>query len=201
MPGLSRPAAIRGGGVGVPPPTVGAVRWESLFADLEARLEAAERADLLADVPELTRAELGGVGLGDRMRAALGARVTLDLTGGARLTGSVLEVDVAWVLLADGPRRHLVPLAALAAVGGLGRSVAAPAGALGRRLGLGPVLRALARDRALVRVGHRAGQVRGRIDAVGADHLEVAAAGLDDDRPSGERVLVPFAALEVISSG
>lgn len=200
MSGLSRVAAnrwsrARGGPYG------GDVRWENLFADLEARLVAAERAELLADVPELTRAELGGVALGDRMRAALGAAVSLDLTGGGRLTGTVVEVDVAWVLVADGPRRHLVPLAALAAVGGLGRSVAAPAGSVTRRLGLGAVLRALARDRAVVRVTHRAGQVRGRIDAVGADHLEVAAAGLDDDRPSGERVLVPFAALEVISSG
>ncbi len=197
---LSRPGRIDGG-EDARPSTVGAVRWENLFADLEARLEAAERADLLADVPELTRGELGGVGLGDRMRAALGAGVTLDLSGGARVTGTVVDVDAAWVLVADGPRRHLVPVAALAAVGGLGRSVAAPAGGVARRLGLGAALRALARDRALVRVVHRSGQVRGRIDAVGADHLEVAAAGLDDDRPSGARVLVPFAALEVISSG
>lgn len=180
---------------------MGAVRWENLFADLEARLDAAERGDLLAEVPDLTRAELGVVGLVDRIRAAHGALVTLDLLGGTRVAGTVIDVAVAWVLVADSTRRHLVPMNALAAVGGLGRAVAVPAGPVARRLGLGSALRELSRDRALVRVVHRAGQARGRIDAVGADHLVLASAGLDDDRPTGERVLVPFAALEVVSSG
>lgn len=176
------------------------MRWERLFEDLEARFDAAERSEIEAEAAELTRAERSTVALADRVRAASGP-VVVDLVGGTRVAGAVAAASGGWVLIADGPRRHLVPLTAVAALGGLGRRVAAPAGAVERRLGLGQVLRELSRNRVVVRVTHRSGQVAGRVDGVGADHLEVAAVRPDDVRPSGDRVVIPFAAIEVISSG
>jgi hypothetical protein len=53
-------------------------------------------------------------------------------------------------------------------------------------------LRAVARDRARVRVLTDAGQVAGRVDAVGADHLELVDAGAC--------WVVPFAAVRVVRS-
>ena len=47
-------------------------------------------------------------------------------------------------------------------------------------------LRAVARDRAVVRVLTTAGETVGRIDAVGADHVDVALVRPDSGRPSGE---------------
>ena len=176
------------------------MRWHALFSDLELQLGAAQARDLLDEVPDLTRAERAGVTLGARLRAHAG-EVVLTLHGGEVLRGRPVDVGAAWVLLADGPREHLVPFGAIAHVTGLGDAAAPPQDAVGSRLRLGHALRAVARDRSVARVLTTAGTLVGRVDAVGTDHLDVALVRSDDDRPSGTRSAVAWSAVLVLSRG
>lgn len=175
------------------------MRWEALFADLEAQLSAADAADRAADVAELTRAERATVGIGDRLRASRGTRLDLHLAGAERVTGELLEVAAHWVLLGEGPRRSLVPTAAVGAVTGLGAYAEPTTSTVLRRVGLGQALRALARDRVRLRVSTVAGTWSGRIDRVGADHLDLVTGG-PADGPAAVLTL-PFAALTVLRDG
>lgn len=174
-----------------------AVRWETLFADLEHQLQAAQDEQLWAEVPDLTRAERAGLRLEDRLRALRGTRVRAGLHDGFAVDGRLAEVGGGWLLVVDEPHEHLVPLAAVVTVLGATLPTAPPPGTL-ERLGLSHALRALARDRRRVRVETAAGTLMGRIDAVGADHLELGS--VDEAwRPTGDRRLVAFAGLRLVS--
>jgi hypothetical protein len=180
------------------------MRWEALFADMEGQLDAANAADLLAGVPDLTRAERATVTLTGRLRAARAGTVVVRLRGGQLVSGSVLDVAEQWVLLGDGRRRALVPLAAVTAMRGLGAASHADSGAVARRLGLGHALRALARDRAAVRVVTSGGETSGRLDRVGADHVDLAVVAPDGVRRATAPTTVwaiPFTAIDVVHSG
>lgn len=157
------------------------MRWRELFDDLEARFEQQERAEQEADLVDLVRGERDRVAFVDRLRAHLGAQVTLDLRDGKRHRGTVLDVGRDWVLLripGGGPAWEvdlLVPLAAVLTAGGMSPFSLAAGQAVARRLRLGSVLRGLARDRAGVTVSLWSGaQVDGTVDRVGADHLDLA---------------------------
>ena len=171
------------------------MRWEALFADLEAQFDASDAADLAVEIADLTRAERATVELADRLRAAQGSHVTIVVAGGDAVAGQLLEVAAQWVLVGEGTRRALVPLGALAAVGGLAVRSAPPGGGVARRLGLGAALRALARDRVTVRVATDGFDLTGRVERVGADHLDLAVAA-----PGAVLWAVPFAALRVVRS-
>lgn len=171
------------------------MRWEQLFADMEAQLAAARSADLRAEVAELARAERASVTLSARVRASVGHTLRIRLDGAEPLAGTLLEAAPEWLLLATPPaRRALVPLSAVVAVDGLAIDAAPAAGVVESRLGLGQVLRALSRDRLGVRVVSGGAEVVGRIDRVGADHLDVAELGTQG------RALwaVPFDRLQVV---
>lgn len=176
------------------------MRWQALFADLELQLDAAAARDLLDDVPDLTRAERAGVGLAARLRAHEG-EVVVTLHGGEVRRGVPTEVGASWLLLADGPREHLVPFGAIALVAGLGDVAAPDQDVVASRLRLGHALRAVARDRSVVRALTTGGTVVGRVGAVGTDHLDLALVRPDDDRPSGARCAVGWSALLVLSRG
>lgn len=175
------------------------MRWEALFDDLEAQFDAVELSDRAATVSELTRAERATVRLDARLRAALGARLVVRVRGGDQHAGELLEAAAQWLLLAEGPRRILVPLHAVVAVGGLGASAEPDARTVLRKLGLGHALRALSRDRVFVRIDAGGVEVRGRIDVVGADHIDVAALG-EDGRALSTFWTVPVAAIDVVAS-
>ena len=176
----------------------GPARWELLFADLEARFDAEAAAEREGAVAELTRAEQASIPLVDRLRAATGAVLRLELLDGEGVEGRVARVAHTWVLLdgrgARGRVQHLVPLPALAAVVGLGRH-AAPSPARTDGLGLGHVLRGLQRDRARVLVRTVGGSATGRIGRVGADHLDVE----ETDRARPVVRTVPFGAVLRVS--
>ena len=176
------------------------MRWHALFADLELQLDAAEARDRLDEVPELTRAERAGIALAGRLRAH-GAEVAVTVHGGECVRGELADVGAQWLLLSDGPREHLVPLDAIALVGGLGDVTAPAPGAVGSRLRLGHALRAVARDRSVVRLLTTGGSVAGRVDAVGTDHLDVSLVRPDDGRPTGARCAVAWSAVLVLSRG
>lgn len=170
-------------------------RWSELAADLDALAEAQEVAASDAMVAELTRAEHATIALPDRFRAATGTGVVVDLADGEPLRGVVRTATETWLLLAGaahGRERHLIPLAAIDGVSGLGvRS----APAAGRELALTSPLRDLQRDRRTVLVRTRVRVARGRIGRVGADHLDLDVA---DGSRRGVRV-VPFSALLCVS--
>ena len=177
----------------------GPVRWEALFEDLESQLEAVDAADRAAEIAERTRAERASVTLGDRFRAARGSRVALRLRDGETVSGDLVDLAQQWLLLTDGPRQLLVPTAAVGWVGGLGMHAATGGGEVVRRLTMGHALRALARDRVHVRVQALGVELAGRLDAVGADHVDVVV--VPEGGRSGSVWTVPFDALDLIRSG
>jgi hypothetical protein len=180
------------------------VRWEELFADLEAQAVADERAELDTEVAERTRREAARLRVVDRLRGAevAGHEVVVSVRGdagaGSAERGRVGGVGSDWVLVVRDGVEVLVVLAAVESVLGLGPESAEP-GSEGRvvaRLGLGHALRAVARDRAEVRLATVTGTVLvGTIDRVGSDHLELADHPVGEPRLRGPRRLVPFAAL------
>jgi hypothetical protein len=161
------------------------VRWNDLFSDLEGQLASARASEFESGVRDLALAERATVRLAERLASSVSATVTLTLRGGVRASGVVSDVTGAWVLLTEGKREQLIPLGAIAMARGVGHR-ATSLGAVAARLGLGHALRALARDGAPVIVLTSGGEVRGRIDQVGADHLDLA----PDD---GGAVTVAFA--------
>lgn len=183
------------------------VRWERLFADLEAELEAAEAAERQGEVAERTRVELARVAWVDRLAAA--REVRLDLTGGATVHGAVTVVGDGWAVVTTSGdplgAPVVVRLAAVVSAQGVGRGARTAARTTAtRRLGIAAPLRRISRDRCTVALALVDGRrVLGTLDAVGADHLDLAEHAVDEPRrPAGvSRVLtVPFAALASVTA-
>jgi hypothetical protein len=158
------------------------VRWERLFADLDAQFDAAERDEFDSEVADRTRCEVAQVKFADRLRSAVGADVDLTVAGCGRMVGRVSGAGVGWLMLTElSGATAIVVAPAVAAARNLGSAVT-PAGAVESRLGLGHVLRIVARDRSVVTVVCRDGACqRGVIDRVGADFLDLV------DRPTEQR--------------
>jgi hypothetical protein len=180
------------------------VRWDDLFADLEAQSDALEVAERAGEVAERTRIELAGIGLGDRLRGAVGTRVRLRLLGASTVDAVLTRVGPDWLLLTADGRESVVAVTALVEVAGLGRaSIPAPDGAVHARLGLRSALRAIARDRSPVRIDLVSGAaIDATLDRVGADFVEAARHAAGEPRRRGEVrevLLVPFAALAAVS--
>jgi small nuclear ribonucleoprotein (snRNP)-like protein len=154
------------------------MRWERLFADLEAQLAAAAEREWAGEIADRSRYELGQLGLADRLCAHLNAEVAVQLTSNEHVTGGLRDCGPDWLLIAEsGGRETLVPLEAVGAVAGLSRRAATPGsdGVVGTRLDLRRALRALVRDRAPVSLRLHGGiTLAGTLDAVGADHIDLA---------------------------
>lgn len=186
------------------------MRWEQLFADLEAQLAAAELRDQAAEVADRTRRERSLVGLGERLLGQRDREVRLALRGGHDVAGVVVDAGEGWVLVREPPRvAALVPLAAVELARGLSGPTAGPtaagrAAARAKRFGLGFALRALSRDRATVAVGLSGGRVlTGTIDAVGADAFDLSEHAADlprRDRHVVATTVLAVAAVRVVRS-
>ena len=186
-------------------PRLIAVRWDDLFADLEAQADALDRAARSGEVAERTRIELASIGMLDRLRPAEGSPVRLTLIGGASVSGTLERVGVDWLLVSEREAREvLVVLSAVRTVGGLGRAAAAPgsAGVVAARLTLRSALRGLARDRSGVALQLVDGTVlAATIDRVGNDFVEAARHPVGEERRQGavrDVVLVPFASIAAV---
>ncbi|HVX42713.1 MAG TPA: hypothetical protein VHC49_02450 [Mycobacteriales bacterium] len=183
------------------------MRWERLFADLEAQLDATDEAEFAGEIVERTRVEIGAIRLVDRMRAAVGSPARISTLGSETVAGKVDRVGPDWILLAErADRSALIPHAAITTVAGLGaRTAPQTQDRVWGRLDLRYALRGLVRDRAPVAVTLTdAGSVIGTIDRVGADYLEIA------EHPAGEprrsRTIrqvrtIPLGALAVVRAG
>lgn len=182
------------------------MRWQALFDDLEGQYEAAEAAELAAEVADRSRREAAGLRLVDRLRPAVGATVSVHLPGAGLLRGRLEDCGTDWLLLREeGAREVLVPLAAVLGVLGPGARTAAPEdGPVARSLDLRWALRGLARSRAAVALVLTDGEVvTGTLDRVGADHLDLAEHGLAESRRPGavrQVRLVPLSALVLVRS-
>lgn len=178
------------------------MRWDDLFADLEAQAHALSVAERDAEVAELTRLETSRLTMASRLRPALGEAVRVRCVGGMVLVGRLSAVGAGWLLLdEDAGREAFLAAAAVVSIAGLGR-LAAPVPALDAGLGIGRALRGLARDRSVVRACLTDSTViDGTVDRVGADFVELAvhAAGEPRRRQEVREVLVvPISALAVL---
>lgn len=183
------------------------MRWDELFADLAAQAEAAEAADLAGEVRDRTRAELGQLHLGDRLRPAVGTGLVVALSGAGTVRGLLVDTGPDWLLLEETGRvQLLVSSAAVLGITGVGPQVSAPGseGELARRLDLRWALRGLARSRAGVQLVLVDGSVpSGTLDRVGADHVDLAEHPPGEPRraPAVRQVrLVPLTALAAVRS-
>lgn len=160
------------------------MRWDGLFADLEAQLAQAAWRETEAEAAELTRGEAASVHLVDRLRGAVGHRLALRLGGDLRVEVQVSTVGPAWVGGTDHAGGVLVPLASIRSVDHRLPMVAPERSASARALGIGAVYRTMARARVpLAIVGQDGRQLtEGTIDRVGADHLDVALHARDELR-------------------
>jgi len=184
------------------------VRWVTLFRDLEAQLEAAERAELEGEVADRSRREVARIRMADRLRLAVGVAVAVGVTGAGVVRARVSAVGADWVLLTDpGQPDAIVPLTAVAWLTGLPALAADPAAKPGvaARLDLAHAMRAVARDRAAVAVTLSDGAtVTGTIDRVGADFLDLAEHPPGEPRRPGSVAasrLVAFGAIAVVRAG
>jgi hypothetical protein len=184
------------------------MRWDDLFADLEAPAEAAAAAELAAEVQDRTRREQGLLRLVDRLRAAGDAALTLTLPGVGVVHGRLLETGPDWVLLEEvGRRELLVALPTVLGVTGVGARSEVPGseGEVGLRLDLRWALRGLARSRTGVQLLLTDGTaLAGTLDRVGADHVDLAEHPVGEARRAGvvrQVRLVPLTALTAVRSG
>lgn len=178
------------------------MRWERLFADLEAQADAADDADFSDEVADRTRREIALVPIADRLRSTEG-HVLVGIAGSEPVEGAVGCSGPDWVLLvADSGAETLVPLGAIVWVRGLAPHAEAERSLVAARLGLGVALRGLARDRAEVTVMSRGGErFTGTIDRVGADFVELAEHPLGEPRRAGavrSTRAIPFSGLSAL---
>lgn len=160
------------------------MRWEALFADLEAQLEAARTAELDAAVADASRLEASRLEFAERLRAHQDHELGLEVAGGQRLQVRIGTVGVDWLAGVAPPHSVLVPLASILAVDGMVRSAArTEPSASRRRLSLTAPLRGLARDRAPVSVFGSLGLLAaGLIRTAGRDFVEIMPTR-QEDRP------------------
>ncbi|MFN2538937.1 MAG: hypothetical protein ABR549_12450 [Mycobacteriales bacterium] len=183
------------------------MRWEQLFADLDAQLSAAEAAELAAEVAERTRYEVGRLRLVDRLRPALGAPIAMQAEGLGGTRGRLLDVGPDWLLLhEDGAGELLLPAASVLSLAGVGGPAEVPgsAGEVARQLDLRWALKGLVRSRSGVQVVLRDGSLlTGTFDRVGADHVDLAEHAPGEARRAGavrQVRLVPLRSVAAVRS-
>lgn len=174
------------------------MRWEALFEDLEAQLEAVAAMDKTSEIQEAVRIERARETLIQRLNPQLNARVEVALLGGAKLHGNLRALGTDWFMLKHGETEELIPIGALASW--LQRTPGDRQEDRKVRAGLGQALRAMVRDRARVSVGGIDGSLlaSGTLDQVGHDFLAVALHDRDEFRRTPAvhgRALVPITAV------
>lgn len=190
------------------PAYAGAMRWDALFADLEAQLAAGERLDLDAEVDERARLDAAAVELADRLRGSVGLRIGVHLGSGSMYEGTLSHAGSQWLVLDEDRHQILIPHAAAVRYAGLARLAVGAGTAVRQRLGLASALRGLARDRANLTVmlwQGAAGEsvLHGVIDRVGRDFLDLALIAPGEERRAvnvSGVATIPFGALAGLRS-
>ena len=145
-----------------------------ILADMSGRFDAERRLVGEAIIAELTDAERAGVTLAARLFACHGVNVTVLVRGGLRLDGVLVDAARTWILLEVDSDQVLIPLAAIAAVWPLA-GAAVDESSVARGVAIGHVLREISARHGVVIIDHDAGCHQGRVEAVFADHVDIAA--------------------------
>lgn len=187
------------------------MRWDSLFADLEARFGDLADAELMAQLPELQRSAAGRLTIVQRCAGAIGSAVRIRVRSGRVLPGTLRSVGPDWLLLVDaGSRETVVALASVMSIEGLASATGAAPAAVARKFDLRMALRGIARDRSPVVIevtgaaDSRSGvgtELSGTIDRVGADFVELAQHAMWEPRRARavrSVLLVPLAAVDTV---
>ena len=179
------------------------MRWNDLFADLEAQLQFGQWQAVEQDAAEMTRGMWAQLTLMDRLRSALGQRIRMVLQDGRSQGVELQAVGQEWVGGVDDTSAVLIPREAIMGVDTELRRAVIPSRPLQAGPKMSSVYRMLARRREPVQIVARHGEVlaEGTIDRVGSDHLDVALHARDEFRRSsalqGIRIL-PFDAIQLV---
>jgi len=174
------------------------MRWDALFADLEAAAEGEWQRERDAEIAERTRAEVARLRLVDRLLAVVdwrsreGVELAVRVLAAGVLRGTVTRVTDDWFVLVTPSHEWVVATDAVLGVTGLPPAARPPEseGAVARALGWPAAWRVLARDRSEVHVVCRDGStVTGVANRAGHDFVELIA-GPSDAGP-GRRTVVP----------
>lgn len=149
------------------------VDFEQIISSLTRDTAGAHSVEAREEVAEIAEAELVSVSLSDRLRLLEGREVRVTSAFGQSVSGRVIRVTPAWVLIAGSEGEELVSTPAIALAQGL-NGAAPEASMLDKRLGINHILRELLRERRriMLRVGTQS--LSGYIAAVLLDHIEVA---------------------------
>jgi hypothetical protein len=162
------------------------MRWERLFAELEAQVGDVEMQDRDALVDELADGDWAATS----WRDLLGGHIVLDVLGHGRLEGEVVLVNQRLVQLRGERLDHVVNAAAVLALVSSERRATGES-RVSAGLGWGHVFRALREDP--VRVRRTDGStVDGDVGVVGSDFVRMC-----DE--SGRDQVVPFGAIAMVS--
>lgn len=177
------------------------MRWDVLFADLEAQMGGELAAEERAIRADEIRVDRGRRDLASRVADLAGAgEVALRLLDGSLHVIRLEAAGEKWIgATANGGRtRMIVPTSAIVTASVRGGTVGA-GGAVDRTtLGIRVVLRDLARRRCAVTVTTSVVSLHGTIDAVAGDHLELAAHTVGAPRRSREVSAVELIPLEAV---
>ena len=122
------------------------MRWDRLFADLEARFEELGDAEEAAERADRARVAVGAVHATARLAGAVGGSVRVRLAGGPSIGGSLRSVGPDWLLVTEAQGRDcMVALAAITAVEGLTAATGREPNGLGVRFDLRRALRGAGR--------------------------------------------------------
>jgi hypothetical protein len=185
------------------------MRWDALFADLEAAAEGEWLRERDAEIAERTRAELARLRLVDRLRAAADrgngqsrADLTVQVRALGPLRGEIARVAEEWFVLLTPGNEWVVAIDAVLGVRGLPPTARPPRtqSAVAGALGWAAAWRVLARDRAAVHAVRRDGStVTGVPGRVGQDYVELSDAdGVTVAGSAASTEVVPHAAVVAV---
>lgn len=170
--------------------TVQRMRWDRLFADLEAEADEIHKAEAEGLAGDL-RDEIWAT---TSWRDLVGGEVVLEVQGVGQVVGEVAAVNAQLVRVRSGPLDHLVACAAVTSVLRSQRR-ADPPSRIDAALGWSQALRRLRDAGEPVRIVLRDGRaVDGVIEVVGTDFVRLGAEG-------GPSRLVVLGAMAVTTSG
>lgn len=159
-------------------------RWDRVFADLEAQVEADADRDQWAEISEHAQSQLREISLHDRLRALAeqSAQITVWVAspGSEPIQGRIIDLGQDWIRLqrpVNLPWNHItIALTGICALSPLPARAITGAELILQRRSLVLAIRELARRAARVQVLSTDGRLRiGRVRAVGADYLELNA--------------------------
>jgi hypothetical protein len=169
------------------------VEWRDLLGDLETQMLAEERLELAAEVADRAVREAAALGLADRLRAASGTAVRLELRGAGVVRGRLAAVGPDWLMLQEisATGASLVPLPAVVAARDLPAGASPIEGAVAARYTVQMVMRRISSAGLPVVVTLYDGATRrGLLGVVGKDYVELVG--------DGDRALLASAALSIV---